>query len=121
MIRSQHFQGHIALELGVACARAGSVVLAHPADSSSSPTHASDIHTRVAVQCSGSCIVFVRKIRLSFFRTTRFHHIIAPVTNMPAGASPKTAQINFVVESQSPGPLQGIPIPCLYASRRANR
>ena len=47
------------------------------------------------------------------FRTTRFHHIITPVTNMNAGASPKTAQVNFVIWSQSPGPRHGIPMPLM--------
>jgi hypothetical protein len=43
----------------------------------------------------------------------RVHHITAPVTNIAAGASPKTAQINFVVQSQSPRPPQGIPMPLM--------
>jgi hypothetical protein len=30
-------------------------------------------------------------------RSTRFHHMIAPVTTMAAGASPKRAQMAFVV------------------------
>jgi len=33
-------------------------------------------------------------------RVTLFHHIIAPVTNMAAGVSPSTAQINFIVMSE---------------------
>ena len=37
--------------------------------------------------------------------------MIAPVTNIAAGAAPNIAQVAFVVWSQSPGPLQGIPMP----------
>jgi hypothetical protein len=48
---------------------------------------------------------------LTDFRATLFHHIMAPVTNIPAGASPTIAQVNFVAMSQSPGPRQGIPMP----------
>jgi len=54
-----------------------------------------------------------RSFFLNFFRTTRFHHITVPVTNMAAGASPTRAQVNFVAWSQSPGPWQGIPIPLM--------
>src|ERR1700676_3801540 len=52
-----------------------------------------------------------RRALASRGRSTRFHHMIAPVTNIAAGASPNTAQIAFVVWSQNPGPLQGIPMP----------
>ena len=38
-----------------------------------------------------------REIDLSFFRSTRFHHINAPVMNIAAGARPKTAQVNFII------------------------
>ena len=67
----------------------------------------------VVHQGSRGCILFVCKIHLSFLRTTRFHHIIAPVTNIAAGTSPMMAQVNFVVASQRPGPLQGSPIPLM--------
>jgi len=46
-------------------------------------------------------------------RITRFHHMIAPVTNIAAGASPNNAQIAFVVWSHKPGPLQGMPMPLM--------
>ena len=36
-------------------------------------------------------------VAASLGRSTRFHHMIAPVTNIAAGASPKIAQIALVV------------------------
>ncbi len=41
-------------------------------------------------------------------RTTRFHHMIAPVTNSAGGTSPTSAQIALVVELQS-APQPGMP------------
>ena len=43
-------------------------------------------------------------------RTTRFHHMIAPVTNSAGGTSPTSAQIALVVELQS-APQPGMPRP----------
>ena len=43
-------------------------------------------------------------------RTTRFHHMIAPVTNSAGGTSPISAQVALVVELQS-APQPGMPRP----------
>ncbi len=40
--------------------------------------------------------------------------MIAPVTNITAGVSPKTAQINFTVMSHNPRPVQPKLMPLMY-------
>src|SRR5262245_38394316 len=55
------------------------------------------VHDGLALHASGQTVnAQGGETRRSFFRTTRFHHITMPVTNMTAGASPARAQTNFV-------------------------